>query len=237
MAVRRHYIETSDVSGSTTAQVQLAEELIDRYVGPQDKHIKSIYHGEVTAVTNSNKTIADTSSDTQLSIEDNYFANCVLEIIGGTGVGSRAVIESSDKSDKTVTLRAALATTPDTTSVFKIYQLAKFPRRKDIYVSPTNTVYYKSIPEAVREACIAQVKFIIAQGDSFFTTDDGDKQSESIGNYSYSIGGSGGSMSALVRLIAPQARTLLRGIKNSKGNMLLDSPRVMGHGGMHHGGH
>lgn len=227
---KRNYVSLADVqaveSGATLAQVDLAEQIVDAYVGAQQRHIPQTFQGDVTAVTNSNKTFADTSSTTQLNQRDGYFIGCVLEIIGGTGAGQSKLITGSDESDKSVTITDAFTTTPDTTSVFRIYQLGKFPRVKDVFQKQDGTTYYKTIPDAVRQAVIAQVSFIIAKGNGFFTGDDGDKESESIGDYSYSRGNSG-AQSAQVRMIGPRARTLLRGIKNSLGTLSAENPTCL----------
>ncbi len=220
MSVRRHYIETTDVSGSSETQVALAEALIDQYVGPQDKFYRGTVHGQVTALSGSNKVLADTSDSSQLFLNDGYFANCHIEIIGGTGAGQQAAyISASSRDNRTITLHTAFTTTPDTTSVFRIYQLAKFPRRQDNYSGPTGQRHYKNIPQADKDACVAQVQFIIAKGDEFFTGDGTEFESESFLNYSYSRGQASGSQSAVVKLVAPQARVLLRGIYNRKGTM------------------
>lgn len=220
MAVRRHYIETGDVSGSTAAQIALAEELIDRYVGPQPKFLQSVYTGAITAITNSDKTFADTGSNSQLGLTNGQFQTAVLEMISGAAAGKRAVIESSNKDNKTVTLRTALSTTPAVGDYFKIYQLAKFPRRQDVLSSPDGLNYYPSIPEAVREATVAQVEFIMAQGASYFSGGSADYQSERFLNYSYTRGSSSEESSAISKLISPQARTLLRGIVNRTGRII-----------------
>lgn len=223
--IRRHYFTTSEVTGATEAQAALAEQLIDDWVGPQDKFFPATTRGEVSAVTNSGKTIADTGNGSQLDTTNNRFANCVLEIIGGTGSGQVGVIESSDKASKSVTLRAALSTEPDTTSVFRIYQLAKYPRRKDVDTNRAGDTFYKSIPQAIKEAAIAQTEFIIEMGNDYFVGDESEMDSESIMSYSYSRG-AGGGQSSLVKLIAPKARTLLRGYKNRLGQIDRGAPSV-----------
>lgn len=220
MAVRRHYIETSDVSGSTEAQVALAEELIDRYVGPQPKWNRIVTQGSITALTNSDKTIADIGTSSRLGVVNNQYKSAVLEMISGNAQGKRAVIDSSNKDNKTVTLKAALATTPAVGDYFKIYQLAKFPRSQDVLSSPDGLNYFPSIPEAVREATIAQVEFIIAQGAAYFSGAGADFQSESFLNYSYQRGSGTDEASAITKLISPQARTLLRGIVNRTGRII-----------------
>lgn len=222
MAVRRHYIEVTDVAGSTAAQIALAEELIDQYVGHQDRHIQGESYGEVTGAVS--KTVYDTSNETNLNQVDNYFARCVIEIIGGTGVGQIRPIVSSDKEDHSITYDGdVFSPALDGTSIFKIYQLAKFPRKKDVYGGRRGDNYSKSVPQLVKEAVIAQTEFIISQGDDFFGGISSDMESERIGNYSYTRGNSSGSSSALVKMIAPKARTLLRGIKNSGGRIVVGS--------------
>lgn len=224
MALRRYYIQTSDVSGATEAQVALAEELIDRYVGPQPRALRSEYHGKITSLLNSFKTIVDDgleSGTTQLDRTNGLYAGTILEVLSGSAAGKRGVIESSSKTDKSVTLRAALATNPAVGDYFKIYQLAKFPRSQDMYGTPDGLNYYPSIPEAVREAVVAQTEFIIAKGPAFFTGDSSEMQSESFLNYSYSRkSDSAGGSSSLSKLISPQARVLLRGIVNRTGRIV-----------------
>lgn len=230
MASRRQYAtideveQFADVTSTDDTEfedkISQAEELIDAYVGPQNQHFRGTYHGQITALTNSNKTIADTASTSQLNVANDYFSYSVLEIIGGTGVGQRGYIASSNKDNKTVTLATALSTTPDTTSVFKIYQLGKFPRIQDVYSGPSGLQYYKSIPDAVKRAVAAQVAFMIDQGDTF---DAPDFESESFLNYSYTRGKDNGSLS---KLISPRAKVLLRGITNRTGRLITGGPYV-----------
>lgn len=218
---RRHYIETTDVSGSTEAQVALAEALIDDYVGYQDRWYQHEVIGKITGAVGS--VLYDTSDESPLGVSDGTFNKCVIEIIGGTGIGQRRVLTDSDEGDESVTFTgSAFNPALDSTSIFKIYQLAKFPRRKDGYVK--DEVIYKAIPEAVREATIAQVEFIIAKGDDYFEGDGAEFDSENIGNYSYNRGQSSAGQSALVKLISPRARTLLRGIKNRTGRLIAENP-------------
>lgn len=219
MAIRRHYIETTDVPGSTEAQIQLAEELIDRYVGPQPKAMRREYTGSITSLLDSFKNIIDTGNSSQLDLTNGYLAGAVLEMVSGAAAGKREVILSSDKATKGVTLRSALSTAPAVGDYFKIYQYAKFPRAQDVQNTPDGLQVFHSIPEAVREAVIAQVKYIIAKGDAYFTGDGSDLQSESFLNYSYSRGSGSDAASALTKIISPQARTLLRGIMNRKGRI------------------
>lgn len=232
MASKRRYATISEVeqfaditSTNDTEfedRISQAEELIDAYVGPQPKHFSTIYHGQITALTNSNKTIADTSTSSQLTSADNYFNYSVIEIIGGTGAGQQAFINASNQTNKTITMASAFSTTPDTTSVFRIYQFGKFPRYQDVYSGPSGTTYYKSIPEAVKRAVAAQVLFMINEAD---TLDNSTKKSESFLNYSYDRGDSA-SPSAISKLISPRAKVLLRGIVNRTGRLVSGGPYV-----------
>lgn len=224
MALRRYYIQTADFpAGATEAQVALAEELIDRYVGPQNKFLRYETHGIITSLLNAGKTIVDdgslTSNSTNLDQQNGLYSGAVLEMISGAQAGKRGVLESSSRTDKSVTLKAALSSNPAVGDYFKIYQLAKFPRREDIYSTPDGLNYYGSIPEVVREAVVAQAAFIKAKGDAYFTGDAAEMQSESFLNYSYTRGGTGSGGSSMSNLISPQARTLLRGIVNRTGRL------------------
>ena len=216
----------AEEAAATLAQIDLAEQAIDNYIGQQQKHIPNTFRVEPTAFQNSGKTIIDTSNNTQLYQRDGYFVNCLIEIIGGTGAGQARLITSSDYDDRSVTITDAWTTEPDTTSFFKIYQLGKFPRAQDVLMNNAGTAYYKSVPDQVKQAVIAQVQFIIAQGDSFFEGDDTSKESESIGDYSYTRGGGGGQASS-VRMLGPRARTLLKGFKNSIGQFSAENPTCL----------
>lgn len=225
MASRRNYVTTTEVDElagitSTDLQISEAEEIIDAWVGPQNKHIESIYTGRASAGGGSTITLESTH---QNIYDVDYFKYCQIEIIGGTGAGQKRVCTTSTKAG-VLTVDSAWTTAPDSTSFYKIYQLGKFPRVHDVefYSTQSPSTYYKSIPEAVRRATAAQVEYMVAMGDDFFKTDAMDKQSESIGDYSYSKGGvnSSGVMS-ISKVIAPKARALLRGIKNVLGEITL----------------
>ena len=223
MSSKRGYLtvaeleEFADISVSNEAeaydQISQAEELIDRWVGPQNKAVTAVFVGKLTAVAGS--VLTDTSSDTQLDVTDNYFQGCVIEIISGTGSGQIGRIVSSSSTNKSVTLSEDLSTAPDATSVYKIYQLAKFPRDTDRVT--LDNVYYSTVPDAVRRATAAQVQYAISQGSAFFASDSPMVESESIGNYSYSKSAGASSFS---KLIAPRAKTLLRGIINRTGELI-----------------
>ncbi len=221
--LRRNYITDAQGTGFTSDQIALAEMLIDQYVGWQDKFLQSETFGRVSS--HSNKTIFDTNSNTALNVNDNYYLRGVVEILGGTGIGGIRNITSSSQANKSLTYEGD-ALTLDTTSIFKIYQLAKFPRNTDTYATPDTATFYKSIPQAVQEAVIAQCAFIEEMGDEFFISDDTEMTSETLGKYSYSRGSSS-AQSSTVKMISPKVRSLLRGIKNSGGRLVADNPTCL----------
>lgn len=220
----RNYLSLTDaqaaVPSATLQRIDYAEQAIDDYVGPQNKSVQQNFRGQVSSV--SGKEVFDINNTSQLHVQDGYFIGSVIEIIGGTGKGQIRYISASSYANKSVTIVDDFTTPLDTTSFFKIYQIAQFPRDEDITPSNSGLVVYKSNPDAVRQAMIAQLEFINAQGDAFFTGMDSDLQSESIGNYSYSKGNAGQSSS--VSMLAPRARNILRGLKRSGGQLIADNP-------------
>lgn len=218
--LRRNYILTADAGGASEAQVALAEALIDAYVGRQDKFIASEIVGKVTASLTGK--IVDTRTDSPLYVTDNTYSHCIVEIIGGAGIGQSRQVTASDKDDRSLSFSgAAFNPTLDDTSVYRVYQLAKFPRRKDSRTIPNDLAFYKYIPDAIKNATIAQAQFVVAQGDDYFTGDDSEMNSERLLNYSYDRGGNAGQ-SALVKFLSPQARAFLKGYKNSTGVIAVD---------------
>ncbi len=231
MSSRRGYLtipeleEYADitVNDATEAfdQISQAEEIIDAYVGFQEKHVPDRIRGEVSAVNG--RTLFDTGSGTRLGRLENYFVGCQVSILAGTGAGQSRQIVASSFTASSITVDSDWTVAPDTTSLFEILQLGKFPRHKDAYTTRAGNKWYMSIPEAVKRATAAQVQYFINMGDDFFSTLDSDKTSERIGNYSYTRGSGGGmSQSTLVKLLAPKARTLLRGITNRTGIIVRD---------------
>lgn len=193
--------------------ISQAEELIDSMVGYQDKHIKYDVDGLASSGTSNTLTLEPIH---QNSYDDDYFSWCQIELIGGTGQGQIRKVTASTKAG-VLTIDSSWTTTPDSTSFYKISQLGKFPRKCDIttYSHTSYTKYYKSIPEAVRRATAAQVAYIIEMGDSYFKGDKSTMQSESIGDYSYTRKKSGDNY-----MVAPKAKTLLRGIINRTGVLI-----------------
>lgn len=234
MTSRRNYLtiaqleEFADITVTNNAEaydrISMAEELIDAYVGSQDKAFRSELRGEVTGV--SGTTIYDTYAGSGFNAIDNTYQGCMLEIVGGAGSGQSARIISSNRTASSVTIEAAFTVQPNTTSVYRVYQLAKFPRQKDVSWNRLGTALYKIIPEAVQRATAAQVAFMIEMGDSYFSNSNSDFQSENFLNYSYARGTGADGQSSVVKLLAPRARTLLRGITNRKGTIRPGVPDV-----------
>ncbi|MFA5768361.1 MAG: hypothetical protein WC871_02335 [Bacteroidales bacterium] len=196
--------------------ISQAEEMIDSFVGYQQKFLEYEILGRATAGGSATITL---ETEHQNVYEANFFKLCEIEIVDGTGSGQRRRVSASTKAG-VLTVASAWTTTPDSTSFYRIHQLGKFPRYTDVitHLDASVTTYYKSIPEAVRRAVAAQVEYIINQGDEFFTTDQSDKTSESIGDYSYSMGEK--SSISLARMIAPKAKLLLRGYINRTGRII-----------------
>ena len=223
MASRRKYLTTTEAeeyadivindTPEADDQISQAEEMIDAYIGFQRKHIPIQFEGMATGGTTTK--IIDTSDDSHLSYDKDYFNYCEVEIVAGTNVGERRQIISSDSADKSVTVSDAFTTAIDSTSVFIIRQLGKFPRVQDVFSQPVNglSVYYKRIPEEVKRAVAAQLQYIIEKGTEFFAGAT-DKSSENIADYSYTV------KNDAERLIAPKARLILKGITNRKGVLI-----------------
>jgi hypothetical protein len=225
---RRGYLSQSEleqfanitVTDATEAddRISQAEEMIDAYVGPQDKYMTNSVKG-LTASAGSTSLTLETSQQNSYDID--YFKLCEIEILGGTGVGQRRKITASTKAG-VLTIDSAWTVTPDITSFYKISQIGKFPRGCDVetYTSGVNTTFYKAIPEAIKRAVAAQIEYVIEMGDAFFAGDKSEMQSESIGDYSYTKGSGGSSGGNISSLIASKAKTLLKGIFNRKGQLI-----------------
>lgn len=221
---RRNYLtiaeleEFADIavidSDEALDQISMSEELIDAYVGPQQSFIQETIYGKAQSGSTTSFVL---DSVHQNNYQTDYLVGCMVEFIGGTGAGQRVRITANNATG-TVTMET-VTTAPNSTTAYKIYQVGKFPRFGDVWYNSgeTPSKHYKSIPEAIKRATAAQVEYIIQMGGSFFATDDSNKASETIGDYSYSnIEGSG----TVDRLIAPKAKSLLRGIKNRLGQII-----------------
>jgi hypothetical protein len=197
-------------------QISQAEEIIDGYVGFQQKYIPDIISGK-----------ASSGSDTGFTLDElykfnypfiNYFVGCMVEILGGAGQGQRKLITASNGNGEitTETFSPAL----DNTSFYRIYQIGKFPRIEDIsiYNLSTPQTIYKQIPENVKRAVAAQVEYMINMGAKYFSTDASEKTAESIGDYSYS---KGKAAQGNTNLIAPKAKIYLKHILNRLGQIII----------------
>lgn len=226
MASKRGYLTQAElaqyaditITDTTEAddQISQAEEMIDSFVGAQDKFFSDFLDGKATSGTQTSLTLDSRYSSNYPYLD--YFVGMTVEILGGTNSGDRKKVSAS--SILGVLTTEAFTSAIDSTSFYRIYQLGKFPRYIDTSYNSVETPpkYYKSIPEAVKRAVAAQVEYVIQMGTKFFSTDAAEKNAESIGDYSYSKGRQGTSSSQ--SLIAPKARILLRGIKNNKGQMI-----------------
>lgn len=237
MASRRQYLTLSEIAeyaeisivDTTEAEDQIsqAEEIIDSYVGAQDQFMNPKVRRFGVASSATSTTLVDTSSDSPLlDLDTDYYKGCEVEIIGGTGSGQRRIISASSPTTDSITVVSAWSTTPDSTSAYRIYQLGKFPRHRDVFHDSTTETYYKSIPEAVKRATAAQVQYIIEMGEDFFAGPKAMFDAESLGNYSYSMGDGIGGLESLV---SPKARKLLlsAGIVNKKGRITGPNPTLL----------
>jgi len=222
MASKRGYLDIAElqefaditVSNDTEAydQISQAEELIDAYVGFQRKAVDYVIEGHATAGSDTSLTL---ESRHQNNMQQDYLKGLQVAIVGGTGIGKIATITGQTYAG--VITFSSIGAVLDSTSIYRIRQIGKFPRQKDEFYdsSAATPVYYRQIPEEVRRATAAQVQFMIEKGTEYFAGDGANLKSESIGDYSYTKGSGGtGSISDL---ISPRAMGYLRGIVNRKG--------------------
>lgn len=197
-------------------QISQAEEMIDDYIGAQPKFFREILQGRVS----------DFSGKTQFTLDiiykgnypyPDYFKDLIVEMLSGNNAGQRRKVTASTPE--------GVLTCEDfdnnfvVNDVYKIYQLGKFPRFKDVFTNTFETPpkYYKAIPEPIRRAVAAQVQYVINMGDKFFASDASEKNAESIMDYSYNKN----KTNSHAALIAPKARLLLRGYINRVGEIEL----------------
>lgn len=219
---RRDYVTAAEVlemAGITPTVVEIseAEEIIDDYVGFQDKFMQIEFRGLISTGGANNVRLDPRN---QSNLQADFLKGCWIEVTGGTGAGQRKKITAQTLAGY-ITLESDFGTALDTTSYYRIWQLGKFPRTQDVeYDGLYTNKHYKNIPEAVRRATAAQVEYMSVMGDNFFASDKPDMEGESIGDYSYTKRGTGGSTTGASKLIAPKARVLLRGIANRTGAIL-----------------
>lgn len=221
MASRRGYLTQTElanfaditITDSTEAddQISQAEEIIDAYVGPQEK----FFDAELIGKAQSGSTTGFLLQSNHITGQNiNYYKDCEAQIIGGTGLGQSKKITASAVSGQITT--EAFTVALDNTTVYRIVQIGKFPRTEDTrYESEETETWYKWIPEMVKRAVAAQVQYMIEMGDKFFSTDASKKTAESIGDYSYQKDSSSASIE---NLIAPKAKQFLKGVLNRKGS-------------------
>lgn len=227
MSTRRQYAtieqleEFADITvndnDEATDRLNKAEEIIDAYVGAQPKHITWISRGLATGGTTT--TVVDDSGDSPFDdYDDDFWTYCEVQILSGSAKGEKRIVSSYDKSANTVTVDTAFSAAISSGDAYTIKQLGKFPRYHDVELIPndsnSDSTYYKYIPEAVTRATVAQVAYMIEKGEEFFAGEV-DKQSETHLGYSYTL-----DTPSAKRMISPQARQLLRGIYNRKGNLI-----------------
>lgn len=226
MSSRRGYLTQTEleefadieITDETEAddQISQAEEIIDAYVGPQDRFYPYELIGKCAAGSTTGFTLQTNQVSSPIT---DYYKGCHVEIIGGTGAGQTKKITASTNAGVITT--ETFSTALDTTSIYRIFQLGKFPRRADArYESEQTQTWYKWIPENVRRAVAAQVQYMISMGDKFFATDAASRTGESIGDYAYTKTASSAGANAL---IAPKAKQFLKGFVNRTGQILLDS--------------
>jgi hypothetical protein len=205
------YCDISITDNSEAVEkMEIAEEIIDQYVGFQNSFLR--YDVTNRASDGTTLSLTDTNSNSPInSMTENYFSYCMLDIIGGTNAGESRLITASSTSG-VLTVHKAFTSAIDSTSVYRIYQLAKFPRGVDYEV--VNNIYYKYVPENIKLACLAQMEYMAEMGQDFFM-DTADKSGESMDGYSYQM------RNNRSRMIAPKAKEYLRGFVNRKGNLIV----------------
>lgn len=220
----RKYVSQADVqnysnitindSDEANDIIDLAESIIDNYVGYVKPHVIHRIHGKATGGTTLK--LIDTSGDSYLgSNDDGYYRNCVLEMMSGTQAGKRRAITDSDQGDKSVTVEDEFSSAIADGDAYVIYQLAKFPRAKDVEL--IDNEYYKIIPEQIKQATLAQIEYIVEKGLDFFS-EGVDYKSESFSKYSYTM------KDGADRYLSPLARRIIRrsGLMVKRGVMTAD---------------
>lgn len=217
--------------------ISAAEQFIDSYVGPQRKWFQAVssssngaftapdWSDDVPAVKELRGRVSQVVSSTtfklqlsqQNAYQNDFFALCNIEIIGGTGVGQTNHIAASTL-DGQLTVTDAWASLLDTTSVYRIYQLGKFPRVQDVYFDSINqpNQYYKTIPDEVRRAVAAQCVYMNTKGREFFTSDAATLTSEHLTGYSYTRKA---TTSIGDLFIAPEAKEALKYVMKRTGRI------------------
>lgn len=230
MSSRRNYLTSLDTlkeyanitindEDEAWDQISQAEAIIDAFVGWQDRFIERKYQGEITSVNGT--TVIDSGSGNSMDVTNDFFMGCEIEMVSGAAKGQIRPITSSTKLSKSITIGSAFSPVAAAGDMFVIRQIGKFPRDCDVVSSRDGTRYAKYVPDAVVQAVCAQVEYMINMGSTYFASGSLQMRAEKIGNYAYEKGStSEPTQSDAVKLVAPKARTLLRGIKNRTGRLV-----------------
>lgn len=218
MATERGYItqteyetySNNNVSDSAewTRQANIAEAMVDAYVGP---HFKFHPDKQVTiaSTTSSTFTTSDLDSD-----KDDFFNGLRVRVVQGTGSGYDGVITDYNSSTDACTVSPAFSSQPTSSSVVVVEQRGVFPRAQDSDVSGRPRV-----PENVTRAVAAILEFWDTKGGTAGINADAfnsgsAKSSETIGSYSVTYAGSDRDA---VELLGEKAVTLLEAYRRRTG--------------------
>lgn len=174
-----------------------------------DKLIGNFYQGENRpAVYNTTQVYTAVLTTTTATIaglspnNDGYFDYCTIEIISGSKKGKRIAISS--QSGSTLTFFDTQSGLSETSKV-KIFQEGKFPRVAD--TETDGGVYYKTIPEFLKEAVALQYSYRIAEGDNLNTEQV--QSGYSVSRDSYSENFDNSKTKSIEQRISPQAYDIL----------------------------
>lgn len=209
---KANYYYGSLTDDEIASYISIAEKLIDKYVGWQNKFFPDRAYGKAESGTTT--TLTDTNLN---NYPDNYFNRCWVKILEGTNAGEERFITDWDGATSTLTIDVAFSNAIDNTSVYIIEQKSKFPRNVDFI--DKDGVYYKYIPTDIKIAVSLQTEWIIKKGKDFLR-DGGDRFiSEKIGDYSYTKIAKQGGISSLDALICPEAKPYLYPFRHRTGRL------------------
>lgn len=145
-------------------QLVRAERDIDKvvgvfYQGPNRKSILGITDVRNAVLTSTTATITDLSPN-----NTDFYSYSVLEILSGSNKGMRIAIESQANNILTY---FDTQTGLSETSKIRVYQEGKFPRLVDTWAE--DSVYYKSIPEFIKECVALQYLYRVQEGTNLQT--------------------------------------------------------------------
>jgi hypothetical protein len=146
-------VDTPDILTLRQAEIDIDSVIPIFYQRGNRKFIYNPYDIPTLTIVDNNS-----ATTTDLPNQSGFFSKTVLEILSGANAGTKIFISEANVAGNTTTLTFA-----DTQSltvgvvVAKIYQIAKFPRLIDYQLS--NSIYYKTIPEFIKEAVAYQYQF------------------------------------------------------------------------------